>query len=163
MAKLLKTCILLPFLIALAYSPLASAQDGQLLSGVLDEADVSDAKGSGNNNGRGQQNGNQNGRTSKTEKELIKEVKKEQREIEKLARNELRNRADKGERLAQVVLANDFAEEAQMLGFAPVAANAALGDALQYYNLAAQRGYPGALSLDTSGVSTFPIRVVRNR
>jgi len=98
-----------------------------------------------------------------SEKDRQKQVKKEQKALEKESRNKVKNRAEKGERLAQVVIGNDFAAEAQQLTFAPIAANAALSDALKWFTIAAKRGYPGALSLDTAGVSFYPLRVVRNK
>lgn len=96
-------------------------------------------------------------------KELKKQVKREQRELAKLNRQQKEKQAKNGERLAQVALGSDFASEAQMLIFAPIAANDASSDALAWYALAAKRGYPGAPSLDTSGVSFYPVRVVRNK
>lgn len=96
-------------------------------------------------------------------KELTKQVKLEQRQLAEQNRQQLKTKADKGERLAQVALGGDFASEAQLLTFAPAAANDALSDALQWYALAAKRGFPGAPSLDTSGVSFYPVRVVRNK
>lgn len=101
--------------------------------------------------------------TGAGKKDQQKKVKKEQAALEKESRKSVKNRAEKGERLAQVVLGNDFATEAQQLTFAPIAANAALSDALKWYAIAAQRGYPGALSLDAAGVSFYPLRVVRNK
>jgi len=101
--------------------------------------------------------------TQLSQKDLEKQVKKEQRELAKQDKQQLKQKAEEGERLAQVVLGSDFAEEAQMLTFAPAAANDASSDALRWYSLAAQRGFPGAVSLDTSGVSFFPVRVVRNQ
>ena len=96
-------------------------------------------------------------------KQLKKQVKKEQKTLAKESREKLKKRADKGERLAQVVLGGIFASEAQMLTFAPNAANDALSDALALYSLAAKRGYPGAPSLDQTGVNFYPVRVVRNK
>ena len=96
-------------------------------------------------------------------KQLIKDVKREQRELAKLNRKQLQKQAKKGERLAQIALGGDFASEAQMLVFAPIAANDAASDALAWYSLAAKRGFPGAPSLDASGVSFYPVRVVRNK
>jgi|GEM_PF-1403717 len=92
---------------------------------------------------------------------LQDELEKEQTELEQLPRSELELRADQGERAAQITLAADFAEEATLLGFAPQAANDALSDAVRWYALAAQRGFPGAPSLDQAGVQFHPIRVQR--
>lgn len=96
--------------------------------------------------------------------EQIKEqVDKEQEELASKDREELEQRANNGERLAQVALGDDFADEAQQILFVPEAANSAISDALAWYSLAAQRGFPGSLSLDSSGVKLHPVRVVRNR
>lgn len=100
--------------------------------------------------------------TSQNEQQALRElVRQEQNTLEKLPQAAVEQRAEAGERLAQVVLGNEFAREAALLGFAPAAANAALSDALRWYSLAASRGYPGALSLDASGVRFYPVRVVR--
>jgi len=93
--------------------------------------------------------------------QLRVEVAKEQRELEKLKRNDLIEKAQSGERAAQVVLGADYAKEAALLSFAPAAANDALSDAAKWYSLAASRGYPGAPSLDNSGIRFYPIRIQR--
>lgn len=93
--------------------------------------------------------------------QLRADVAQEQKELEKLNRNELQEKADNGERAAQVVLGADFAKEATLLSFAPAAANDALSDAAKWYSLAASRGYPGAPSLDSSGIRFYPIRIQR--
>jgi len=98
-----------------------------------------------------------------SQKQARKQIKKEQRQLAKLDRKELKKRAEKGERLAQIVLGDDLASEAQGLTFAPAAANDAQSDALAWYALAAKRGYPGAQSLDTSGANFYPVRVIRNK
>lgn len=95
--------------------------------------------------------------------QLKEQVNKEQKELATKDRDELEALANKGERLAQVALGDDFANEAQQILFAPDAANSAISDALAWYALAAQRGYPGTPSLNTSGVKFHPVRVVRNR
>lgn len=145
LATSLKSCILLPLLLA---SSFVSAKAPPTSQSVLDRSIF--VQGSG-------------GATIISNKDLIKEVKKEQKALAKENKKKLQSRAENGERLAQVVLANDFASEAQLLTFSPAAANAALSDALKWRNLAAKRGFPGAPSLDLSGVSSFPIRVIRNR
>jgi len=97
----------------------------------------------------------------------VEQVKKlvaaEQSKLAKKDRKELEKLAKKGERLAQVALGADFATEAQLVLFAPKAANAAISDALAWYSLAAQRGYPGTRSLNNSGVKFHPVRAVRKR
>ncbi len=95
------------------------------------------------------------------EEELETRVDDEIEELEELPISEVEERAESGERAAQVVLGNDFAREAAMLGFAPAAANDALADAARWYAAAASRGFPGAPSLDLAGVRFFPIRIQR--
>ena len=85
----------------------------------------------------------------------------EQEVLETLDRDALQTKAEAGERAAQVVLGNDFAEEAALLSFAPAAANDALSDAVRWYSLAASRGFPGAPSLDQAGIRFYPVRIQR--
>lgn len=99
--------------------------------------------------------------TISTQGELRREVAKEQKVLEKLDRPQLQEKADQGERAAQVVLGADFAKEATLLSFAPTAANDALSDAARWYSLAASRGFPGAPSLDQAGIRFYPIRIQR--
>jgi len=102
--------------------------------------------------------------TSKVDvKEIKKLVGKEQDKLAKKDRKELEKLAPKGERLTLVAIGADYATEAQQVLYAPAAANAAISDALAWYSLAAQRGYPGTRSLTTSGVKFLPVRVVRNK
>ena len=103
------------------------------------------------------------GNSEAVQEVLREELENEQEVLEALPQNELEDRAEQGERAAQVTLAESFAEEATMLSFAPAAANDALSDAVRWYSLAAQRGFPGAPSLDQAGVKFFPIRVQRTR
>lgn len=93
--------------------------------------------------------------------QIRSEVQREQTALEQLNRITLQNRAQQGERAAQIALGVDFARESMQLGFAPAAANDALSDALRWYSLAARRGFPGAPSLDQSGVRFFPVRATR--
>lgn len=95
------------------------------------------------------------------QKQLRKAVAKEQKALEKLNRKQLQKRADAGERGALIALGTDFAKEATLLSFAPMAANDALSDAARMYSLAASRGFPGAPSLDQAGVQFYPIRAHR--
>lgn len=94
--------------------------------------------------------------------ELEDIVQDEMNELEQLPLPDVTERAEAGERAAQVVLGNDFAREAAMLGFAPAAANDALSDAARWFSRAAASGFPGAPSLDQAGVRFYPIRVQRN-
>lgn len=142
--KLIGICTILP--VVLATSGAALADSAKQDNGVLDERRPASGSGARVDNNQ-----------------LKNQVQVEQRELATQSREQLSEKADNGERLAQVALGNDFASEAQMLTFAPAAANDAASDALQWYALAAKRGYPGAPSLDASGVSFYPVRVVRNR
>jgi len=142
--KLIGNCTILP--IVLAASGVALADSAKQDNGVLDERPA--ASGSG---------------ARVDSNQLKNQVIAEQRELATQSRQQLSEKAEDGERLAQVALGNDFASEAQMLTFAPAAANDAASDALRWYALAAKRGFPGAPSLDASGVSFYPVRVVRNR
>lgn len=96
------------------------------------------------------------------QQQLREEVIEEQAALEKLNRRQLEQKAESGERAAQVVLGAEFAKEASLLAFAPAAANDALSDAARWYSLAASRGYPGAPSLDLSGIRFYPIRIQRD-
>ena len=95
------------------------------------------------------------------QEELRETVAEEQEVLETLDRDALQTKAEAGERAAQVVLGNDFAEEAALLSFAPAAANDALSDAVRWYSLAASRGFPGAPSLDQAGIHFYPVRIQR--
>lgn len=152
------TSIIVPFLFVLAITPTAHANS--VNGGIIDDVNFLETKPAGN--GQNQQR-EQAAKNKLNQKALTKQVKKEQQALAKLSQNAVKKLAEKGERLAQVELANEFAAEAQLLTFAPAAANAALSDALKWYSLAAKRGFPGSPALDTSGVSVNPIRVVRNR
>ncbi|MBX2878591.1 MAG: hypothetical protein KTR32_01605 [Granulosicoccus sp.] len=97
------------------------------------------------------------------QEQVREEFAEEREELEQLPDGQLQQRADDGERAAQVVLAERFAKEAGKLPFAPAAANDALSDAVRWYSLAASRGFPGAPSLDLAGVKRYPLRVNRNQ
>ena len=81
--------------------------------------------------------------------------------LEALPIEEVEVLAESGERAAQVVLGTEFAKEAQNLSAMPTLANQAAEDAVRWYSQAAQRGFPGAPSLDYAGVSFYPVRVQR--
>ena len=98
-----------------------------------------------------------------TQEALEREIREEQERLEKLPREQLLDKAEAGERAAQVALGADYAKEAAELAFSPAAANAALSDAAYWYSQAASRGFPGAPSLDHSGVHFYPIRIQRQR
>ena len=93
--------------------------------------------------------------------ELVVQVQAEIDDLEELPRPVLEDRAESGERAAQVVLGTEFAREATLLGFAPTAANDALSDAARWYSQAAATGFPGAPSLEQAGIRFFPIRIQR--
>jgi len=84
-------------------------------------------------------------------------------ELEALPIAVVEERANDGERAAQVVLGTEFAKEAQSLTGLTAASNQAAEDAVRWYSLAARRGFPGAASLDYAGISFYPIRVQRAR
>ena len=90
-------------------------------------------------------------------------VEQEIEELEALPLAAVEDRANDGERAAQIVLGTEFAREAQSLTGIPAAANQAAEDAVRWYSLAARRGFPGAVSLDYAGVSFYPVRVQRAR
>lgn len=126
------------------------------------------AGGNGNgNNGNGQGNGGGNGNSGNggssadAHEQVQEDVRAEQEELEQQDREELEAGAEAGERASQVALGVDYAKEAQLLTFAPTAANDAASDAIRWYSIAAQRGFPGAPSLDLAGVKFYPVRVQR--
>jgi len=91
------------------------------------------------------------------------ELKAELEELERLSPEALKRKTERGERSAQVLVAEEFAKEAADLAFAPEAANAVLSDAARWYSLAAMSGFSGAPSLDSAGVQFYPMRVHRSR
>ena len=88
-------------------------------------------------------------------------VEEEIEVLEALPVDEVEDRAESGDRAAQIVLGTEFAREAQSLSSMPALANQAAEDAVRWYSQAARRGFPGAPSLDYAGVSFYPIRVQR--
>jgi len=104
--------------------------------------------------------------TSKPEeaiKVLRADFAEEQKALEQLPQAELQARAERGERAAQVTLAETFAKEAALLSYAPDAAAQAMGDAARWMTAAAESGFPGAPTLDQAGVKVFPFRAPRSR
>lgn len=91
----------------------------------------------------------------------IAELKKERTDLKQLGDSNLQNRAEQGDRSAQLVLAERFANEAETLAFVPIAANSALSDAVYWYSTAASRGFPGAASVDRT-FPLFPVRAFRS-
>lgn len=86
----------------------------------------------------------------------------EENQLRNLSRQQLQQRAENGERAAQLILAEDFADEANNESFTVSAANDALGDAAYWYSLAARRGFPGAPAADTA-FPVAPLRAVRDQ
>jgi len=100
---------------------------------------------------------------SQSQEALRNALNAELAELKKLSPDELMNRAKKGERAAQLLVAEAFAREAAALSFATEAANAAVRDAVYWYSLAAMSGIPGSPSLDHVGVKFYPISMQRSR
>lgn len=115
-------------------------------------------------NGAPARNPNVNSTDPVIRQQAVQETVEQEIEVlEELPIAVVEERANDGERAAQIVLGTEFAREAQSLTGFPAAANQAAEDAVRWYSLAARRGYPGAASLDYAGVSFYPIRVQRAR
>jgi len=84
--------------------------------------------------------------------------RQERREMRRQARIERRQL--QANRMAQLVLAEKLAEEAQRWASVPEVANDALGEALEWYANAAKRGYPGSVAVDDA-LPSFPVKVFR--
>ena len=87
-------------------------------------------------------------------------LKEERKRLKKLNRNQLMQLANKGERAAQLILAENFADEANHESITIISANDAMSDAAYWYALAARRGFPGAAKVD-GVLPLFPLRTVR--
>jgi len=85
------------------------------------------------------------------------ELKAERTRLLQLPDQQLDTLARRGDRSAQLILAERYAEEAESLTFVPTAANDALADAAYWYSRAARRGFPGAARVDR----VFPVRPLR--
>jgi len=92
--------------------------------------------------------------------QLRAEARAERRQLRQLNENQLRNRARQADRLAQLVLAESLADEAQQWADVPQVANDALSEALEWYSIAARRGFPGSVAIDKV-VPAFPVKVFR--
>ncbi len=92
-----------------------------------------------------------------TSAELSKQVK----ELEKLPAQSLEAKATKGDALAGLAMAQQFAKEAQALAIVPALANSAAEDAARWYSLAAQMG--ALQSRPLNGISLRPLRATRSR
>lgn len=86
-------------------------------------------------------------------------VRAEHAKFKQLPENELSRLAENGVRGAQLVLAEQFSDEA-VESIALISANAAMSDAAYWYARAARRGVPGAINVD-GAIPLFPLRAVR--
>lgn len=94
-------------------------------------------------------------------RELRRQARQEMRQLRRLNENQLRRRArDESNRLAQLVLAERLAAEAQRWASVPDVGNDALSEALQWYAIAAKRGTPGTAAID-SVLPSFPVKSFR--
>ena len=90
------------------------------------------------------------------------QARAERQQLRSQSEADLRRQArDESDRLAQLVLAEKLAEEAQRWAGVPSVGNDALGEALQWYAIAAKRGYPGTVAIDQV-LPSFPVKVLRN-
>ncbi len=140
--------LILPLM--LAGEPVFAAEPQS--KGVLDVSPVMPTTGSG---------ATQTVQADKPAKDQMQSALKEEREeLKKNSRQELVAKANNGERAAQLVLAEEFADEANYESITIVSANDALSDAAYWYSLAARRGYPGAPAVD-GALPIFPLRPLR--
>lgn len=94
-------------------------------------------------------------------RELRRLARIEQRQLRRLNDNQLRRQAsNESNRLAQMVLAERLAAEAQRWANVPEVANDALSEALEWYAIAARRGTPGTAAIDQI-IPSFPVRALR--
>ncbi len=94
--------------------------------------------------------------------EMRRAARQERRALKRLDDNQLRHRArQQSDRMAQLVLAERLAEEAQRWANVPGVGNDALSEALEWYAIAAKRGTPGTSSIDGL-IPTFPIKALRD-
>ena len=153
---------------------------------LLSTAGVAYAMGNGNgNNGNGNGNGNSasvsgifeqpltsnpgggqgqavgQSEQRRQERELEAAAREERKDLKRLSERELMEQAENGDRLAQLVLAEELADEAQQFIDVPAMANDALSEAIEWYATAAQRGTPGSLAVDNV-VPSPAIRVIRS-
>jgi len=113
-----------------------------------------------NTSERGQGGGGQS-QQRRQERELQAVAREERKEIKKLTRRQLEKEAEDGGRLAQMVLAEELADEAQLWVDIPSVANDALSEAIQWYATAAKRGIPGGLAIDNV-IAAPVIRAVKS-
>jgi len=84
----------------------------------------------------------------------------EARRLRRQSERQLKRAANRGEITAQLVLAETYSTEANTQALTIAAANAALGDALKWYSIAAKRGYPGGAAIDKL-MPIPPMRVIK--
>ena len=85
----------------------------------------------------------------------------ELKQLEKLPQGTLQAKANKGDPLAGLAMAQQFSGEAQKLFEVPVLANSAAEDAARWYSLAARMGALQSQSLN--GFSLKPLRATRGK
>lgn len=96
------------------------------------------------------------------ERNLRAEARLERNQLRRLNENQLRRQAaNESNRMAQLVLAERLADEAQQFAAHPQLGNDALSEALEWYAVAAKRGYPGTVAIDKV-LPSFPVKALRN-
>ena len=131
--------------------------DDESARSILDRPLQANERASANNRGNGN-NGNQSVRA-----QAANDLRNERDQLKNMNENKLRAEAAKGERLAQMVLAETLADEAQQLINSPMMANDALSEALSWYAVAARRGQTNdqaTLAIDNL-IPTPVIRAIR--
>lgn len=94
-------------------------------------------------------------------REMRRQARHEMRQLRRLNDNQLRHRArHESNRLAQLVLAERLAAEAQRWASVPNVGNDALSEALEWYAIAAKRGTPGTAAIDQV-LPSFPVKSLR--
>jgi len=128
---------------------------GERTRSILDRPLRTNERASANNRGN---QGNQSGRAR-----AARELRRERAQLRRMNERQLRREAAKGERLAQMILAEILADEAQQLINSPMMANDALSEALSWYAVAAKRGQTSdqaTLAIDNL-IPTPVIRAIR--
>ena len=93
---------------------------------------------------------------------LQAQARAERLELKRMNESQLRRQAEnEADRLAQLVLAEKLADEAQRFAAQPQLRNDALSEALEWYAIAAKRGYPGTAAIDRL-IQVFPVKTLRN-
>lgn len=92
---------------------------------------------------------------------IRQELKAERQRLKRMNHRELLQLAQSGERAAQLVLAENFADEANYESISIISGNDAMSDAAYWYALAARRGFPGSIKVD-GALPLFPLRSIRS-